>query len=500
MKQTESGATVRWHSNAVSLRIDPSMQRYFNRMAVRDMVEDAAFAWGGLPGVPELLISEGVPGPQGFDSKRGTDNGVYLVEDWKLAESSLAVTVATFETKSGKIVDTDILVNPNHPLAVLATEPEAPVEEPDAPVKEPDGPAKKPDTPVKEPDAHAKERDAHATEFDIAGVMTHEMGHVLGLGESYDVRMATMWPNVARGEIHQRDLHEDDETGAETAYAQAIAAESATSSGCGGASVMVRRGQGASPIVWLAMGGALIAAGLWLRSRTRQQRRRGAPMLALVVLFGSPFRGESSGDASQVRVEVLRTLALRRQPDAERSAGLAVAARSRSSQVRMAAAAVLERSGLREELAIASDLATDPDPEVRRIGRLAVERLRTAPPARRVAASSDEARKRLKSLLGDTGEVVQGEAVRMGASVEQGLVWSRYLVHGENEVVEVQIPGGSIGELTQVVSEQEAPLDGSQVVVAKRARGPHAWAHLRDGVVYGGFLGDGPAIEWRKPR
>jgi hypothetical protein len=34
------------------------------------------------------------------------------------------------------------------------------------------------------------------------------------------------------------------------------------------------------------------------------------------------------------------------------------------------------------------------------------------------------------------------------------------------------------------------------VVVAVRDKGPHAWAHVRDGVVYGGYLGEGPAIEF----
>jgi hypothetical protein len=463
VKQTESGATVRWHSNSVTLRLDPSMQRYFRDMPVRGVVWDAANAWTGLPGVPELLISEGEPGPKGFDQKKGTDNGVYLIEDWQLAESSLAVTVATFETKSGKIVDTDILVNASHPFALLAAGPDAP-----------------------------------ADDFDIRGVLTHEMGHVLGLGESYDVRQATMWPNVARGETHQRDLDEDDQKGVETAYAQATASESATQKeGCGGASVVVRRGHTPSPLLWLVMGGGLVVAGLWLRARSRSGRGRGAPLFALALLFGAPFRGETAEpSASQTRVEVLRTLALRRLPVIERRAGLIAAAKSSSQQVRVAAAAVLERTGAREDSTLAAELSLDSDPEVRRVAGLAMERLRTAPPSERIAADAPQAKGRLSSLFDGATDVVQGEAVSAGTHMDRGLVWSRYLVHDQDRVVEVQIPGGSVGELTQVVSEQEAPSDGAQLVVARRARGPHAWAHLRDGVIYGGFLGDGPAIEW----
>lgn len=460
VKQTESGATVRWHSNAVTLRIDPSMQRYFQDMPVRSMVEAAAGAWGGLPGVPELLVSDGEPGPKGFSGKSSASNGVYLLEDWKLSDTSLAVTVATFETKSGKIVDTDILVNANHPFALLAAGPDAP-----------------------------------ADEFDIHGVMTHEMGHVLGLGESFDVRMATMWPNVARGERHQRDLHEDDETGAETAYAQAIAAESSTGEGCGGASVMVRRGPGLGPALWIVLGLAAIGAGLWLRSRSQQGRSRGLPMLALVLLFGAPISSEPRGPVTNARVEVLRTLALRHLAPSERSQGLADAAHSPSIEVRLAAAAVLERSGVREDASIASDLSLDDDAEVRRVGRLALERLRTAPPAARLAASSPEGQQQLKALLGGSKKVVRGEAVSVGANMSDGLIWSKYLVHGEDEVLELEIPGGTLGEVTQIVSEQEPPSDGTEIIVAARERGPHAWALVRDGLVYGGFLGDGAAIE-----
>jgi hypothetical protein len=461
VKHTGSGATVRWHANAVTLRIDSSMQKYFKDMPVRSMVEQAAGAWGGLPGVPELLISDGDPGPKGFTSKSNASNGVYLVEDWKLSETSLAVTVATFETKSGKIVDTDILVNANHPFALLAAGPDAP-----------------------------------ADEFDIHGVMTHEMGHVLGLGESFDVRMATMWPNVARGERHQRDLHEDDETGAETAYAEALMSESSSESeGCGGASVLVRRGAGPAPALWIALGMLAIGAGLWLRSRGRQGRGRGLPMLALVLLFGAPVTSEPHGGVDNARVEVLRTLSLRRLPPLERSRGLALAAQSPSTEVRLAAAAVLERSGVREDASIASELSLDHDDEVRRVGRLALERLRSAPPAARIAADSAEAKAQLKALFGESGEVVRGEAVSVGASLANGLIWSKYLVHGESDVLELEIPGGTLGEVTQIVSEQEPPTDGAEVIVAKRASGPHAWALVRDGLVYGGFLGDGPAIE-----
>lgn len=460
VKQTSNGAVVRWFSKDVSMRIDPSMQQYFKDIPIAQIVTLSAEAWHGLDGVPELLISEGEPGPAGYQTGRGDrGNGVYLVTDWELQENALAVTVATFETRTGKIVDADVLVNANHPLVLL-----------------PDGP------------------DMHAEGFDLHGVMTHEMGHVLGLGESYDVRMATMYPSVAPGETHQRDIDQDDKDGANDAYSHAIPAD-AEAPGCGGASVVARRGTTQGVPVWLVLGAGLLAACAWLRYRRKTDAKRPAlPALALVLLFGANVPGAEP--SSSERVEVLRTLALRRLPYAQRRAGLLQAARSHSQEVRLAAAAVLERSGTRDDLPLATRLSLDSDTEVRRVARQAAERLRTAPPSARVAATERGAQRRLRSLLSGARRIVRGEAVSVGVEDRNGLLWSRYLVHGDDDVVEVKIPGGSAGDITQIVSELEPPQDGDTLVIGLRDKGQHSWAQVRDGVVYGGALGEGPAIEW----
>jgi hypothetical protein len=157
---------------------------------------------------------------------------------------------------------------------------------------------------------------------------------------------------------------------------------------------------------------------------------------------------------------------------------------------------VLERSGTRDDLPLAARLSLDSDLEVRRVARQAAERLRTAPPSTRVAASGLGAQRRLRGLLSGARRVVRGEAVSVGVEDRNGLLWSRYLVHGEDDVVEVKIAGGSAGEITQIVSEQEPPQDGDVLVVGLRDKGQHTWAQVRDGVVYGGALGEGPAIEW----
>lgn len=460
VKQT-NGSTVRWHRPSVTLRIDPSMHAFFKELAVGRVVNDAAGAWEGLSGVPELLISAGDPGPSGFDDSRSDpDNGVYLLDEWTLAQNSLAVTVATFETISGRIVDTDILVNRNHPFGVM-----------------PDGP------------------DQPAESFDLSGVLTHEMGHVLGLGESFEVRYATMWPNIARGETHQRDLDDDDMAGAEEAYAGVMLADVDTSgNACARSSVALSSSHGPAPGAWLATGGLLLVLGLWVR-RTRASRAKASiSMLALGLLFTTPLRPES--DTDHERVEVVRTLLLRRLDPADRRLGVLEAAHSDSVAVRLAAAAVLERVGTREDQDIAARMLSDRRVEVREAATRALQRLRTAPPAARLTKSDPKALARLAALLEGATQVVDGEVVQAGASLRNGLIWSRFLVHGDSEVVEVEIPGGTLGAFSQVVSEQEPPEDGDSIVVAVRPDGKRAWAHLRGGLVYGGWLGDGPAIEW----
>jgi hypothetical protein len=196
-------------------------------------------------------------------------------------------------------------------------------------------------------------------------------------------------------------------------------------------------------------------------------------------------------------VEVVRTLALRRLDPSLRKAGLAHAASSTSIQVRMAAAAVLERAGTREDRSIAAKLALDSNPEVRRIARETLDRLHSAPPLARIKRDHPEAKARLAHLFSQSTRLVTGEAVGTGTRLRNGLIWSRYAVQSQTDsTTEVEIPGGTIGEHTQVVSEQEPPNDGDIVVVALHERGTHGWAHYRDGMIYGGWLGDGPGIEW----
>ncbi len=56
-----------------------------------------------------------------------------------------------------------------------------------------------------------------ANGYDVQNVMTHEFGHMLGLGHS-EFTEATMYESSSMGEIKKRDLHQDDLNGFNALY------------------------------------------------------------------------------------------------------------------------------------------------------------------------------------------------------------------------------------------------------------------------------------------
>ena len=63
----------------------------------------------------------------------------------------------------------------------------------------------------------SKETDGCSGEYDIDGIMTHEVGHVIGLGHS-TVAGATMYPSVSACNFNNRTLEADDLAGKNDLY------------------------------------------------------------------------------------------------------------------------------------------------------------------------------------------------------------------------------------------------------------------------------------------
>jgi hypothetical protein len=199
LKTTKTGHRVRWTTPVVTLFVDDKLEQAYGADVVRTSLAIATDAWRGLDNVPDVVVSDSPA--VGYDTQTRT-NGVYLMSPWPFAHEQLAVTVSTYDL-DGHMIGVDVLVNGESDYALL-----------------PDG------------------TDSHITSHhDLAAVLTHEMGHVLGLDESPDDRDATMWPYIRGGDVHQRTLSEDDEAGIVAAY-KGVAYQTSLPVGCTQASVL----------------------------------------------------------------------------------------------------------------------------------------------------------------------------------------------------------------------------------------------------------------------
>jgi hypothetical protein len=185
LKLTDYGNPIRWRGNKVALRVDPKLEQAMGK-DVRSAAIMATEAWRGFADVPDVNIEDGNP-PEYNANRRG--NAIYYLDKWPFESNQLAVTLVTYR-QTGEVIGVDVLVNGSKNFTVL------PSENPDS---------------------------GQTQDYDLAAVLTHEMGHVLGLGESYDHPDATMWPQIRTGEYKQRTLDDDDQEGVIAAYAAPIA-------------------------------------------------------------------------------------------------------------------------------------------------------------------------------------------------------------------------------------------------------------------------------------
>jgi hypothetical protein len=226
LRHAAAGALLRWYTPSIALRVDPALEAVLPAGQVRSALAMASDAWHGIGDAPELVVAQGAP--DAYDPER-RNNAVYLLREWPFGADQLAVTVLSY-AKSGQIVGVDVLVNGSKRFEMLS-ENEA-----------------------------AADVDAH----DFAAVMTHELGHVLGLDEDRDDEQATMWPYIRKGDTRQRTLSDDDERGIIAAYNElpaVVAAPACTASAALGAR---------------SAHGALVLALMLLMARARSRSPSGA--------------------------------------------------------------------------------------------------------------------------------------------------------------------------------------------------------------------------------
>lgn len=221
LKTTDNGRPVRWQDDRVELRIDPALEEAFGSQAVKRAAVVASEAWRGLAHVPDVVIAEGAPAPYDAEER---NNGIYLLTDWPFEDAQVAMTITTY-TATGAIVGVDILVNGERSFEMLP------------------------------------EPALGAQQHDLAAVLTHEVGHALGLAHSEDDPEATMAAHIRAGETHQRTLSTDDEAAIMEAYAAPMPAAQAAPGGC----TVAHGSSSSSSLMSLAV--SMLAAVLFIRRK-----------------------------------------------------------------------------------------------------------------------------------------------------------------------------------------------------------------------------------------
>ncbi|MFH1464680.1 MAG: matrixin family metalloprotease [Pseudomonadota bacterium] len=212
---SDEGAPLAWQQMPVRFAINPENPFGLSELEVEDAVLLAAEAWEATGAAVEFEYL-GFTDTQevGLDD----ENVLFFDDAWQDDRAKAAITSA-WSTSEAEIVSFDVSINALDWEYTVSDE---------APV------------------------------MDLQNVLTHEFGHVLGLGHSDIDDLATMWATTSRGDLLRRSLRPDDENALFANYGMATPMGLACSTTPGGAG---RLGLG-----WLA-GLALVAGAAVSRRR-----------------------------------------------------------------------------------------------------------------------------------------------------------------------------------------------------------------------------------------
>jgi len=305
LKPADDGGHVRWHTAAVDVVVDKS----FSDLAGDDLLSAALDAWRVSGAVlPSVSTLPGEERKVGYDPDGPNENVVvYAPNGWTKANGALAVTVLTYETTSGRIVDADLLVNGGGRLFERFDHDESDPNSDPVSIEHSSG-------------GSGTETTPKTARFDLQSVVTHELGHFFGLGEDYDDGSTTMYYRTRAGEIHKRLITKGDSDVIGALYAEG-ASDTTPSGDVGCGRSQLARGRG-SPPSW--MGLAVAALGLALlgiarRARTEQVRVRAlAPRRRVGARRWARFGGWLSGFGF---IALLAPVKLDAAPDVQRLRG-----------------------------------------------------------------------------------------------------------------------------------------------------------------------------------
>jgi len=173
-----AGQEMLWGKGDISYRVNVDGNHGLSAAAFETLIAAATRNWTN-PLEGQLTFSQ--QGQTNSKSPSHTDdsNTIYFDENWSQDPSLLALTYV-WSNPQGEIIGFDLAVN--------ATD-------------------------------HSWATDGRADANDLMNTLSHEIGHALGIDHSPDVTLATMYPSSPAGELHKRDLHDDDVAAAVYLYA-----------------------------------------------------------------------------------------------------------------------------------------------------------------------------------------------------------------------------------------------------------------------------------------
>jgi hypothetical protein len=237
---------ARWKQNTVTVSVEDSVDLLGTEGEAFEAVVRAATAWQNAPGIlPTLVVQRGPDDPIGYRRSGRNKNTVRFAPDGDpLANGALAITVITFDAHAKEILDADVVLNGEHGFSFF------------------------------DHDA----RDEGMSTYDLQNVLTHELGHLLGLGEDMTDVDATMYAFSQPGETGKRDLELVDKDSIAALYSEEFDPEA--QGGCGGAAIAGYEGDA---WMWAALGfGAL---GFAMRRRALRPAVRSAAVVGALALF-----------------------------------------------------------------------------------------------------------------------------------------------------------------------------------------------------------------------
>jgi len=235
---------ARWQQASVDVSVEPTVD-LLGAQAF-DAVVAAATTWQNAPGIlPTLVVERGPEDDVGYRRSGRNRNSVRFSADGDpLANGALAITVITFDAHAKQILDADVVLNGEHGFDFYD---------------------------------HDARNEGMST-YDLQNVLTHEFGHLLGLGEDFVDEDATMFAYSQPGETGKRDLEVVDKDSIAALYDHEFDPEA--QGGCGGATIAGYQGEN---WIWAALG----LGGLGFLMRRRSLRGRALTVATLgALVFG----------------------------------------------------------------------------------------------------------------------------------------------------------------------------------------------------------------------